>query len=186
MFIKNKRGLGVVIGTVLIIILSLVIVGAIGAVVIPIVREKITEVNSCLEAQFSLELVNSRVTCSATASELSGFTVKINKEGIKKFRVSLLDKNGELKIYDVKEGDIVSGIGMYSDGVPGIKPLQIPNVGQQLTYVANGANVGVEVTKIEIAPIARNVVCNIEDSVGLKSCPSDVNLGTINIQILFS
>jgi hypothetical protein len=180
----SKNGIANVVAIVLIILLTVFILGIATAVVMPFIKDSLSGVQNCFEAQFSVEFVKAKLTCYDENSGLTGFTIKLKKEGVKKFRVALIDVNGEIRTYDVKEGSIISGIGMFNDGIPGLAPLQIPNVGQQLTYVASGLNPGVKVAKLEIAPIAKGKVCPVDDVIEINKCPSDVNLGTVSAGII--
>ena len=170
-----KRGVSSVMATILIILLALIIIAAVSAIVLPFVRNNLSGAQTCLEAQYGVRFVETRLTCFDEDASLAGFTILVNKKGIKKFRVSLADVNGATNTFDVEDGDNPAGFAMFGTGQPGVlgtSQIQIPYAGQQLTYIASGMNI----VRAEVAPIVKNSICSIDDSVEFNSCPGDVNL----------
>ncbi len=170
-----KKGGGPLMATVLFVVIVLALVSAIALALVPVIKKSFSSLDNCLDAQSSLDIVKTRLTCYDASENLAGLTVKVNKEGMKKFRVAFTDDLGSSKVFDVTDGQSILGFAMFGFGQPGstISPLiQFPEEGAQLTYIASGSNL----IKAEIAPIVKKEVCPIDDVVDLNPCAPDVNL----------
>ncbi len=115
----NKKGVSALIATLLVIMLVLVLVSAIGLALVPVIKKTFSGFGNCLDAQNSLDIVQTRLTCYDTDDNLGGLTVKVNKEGLKKFRVAFTDNLGAVTFFDVSEGDNPADFGMFGQGIPG-------------------------------------------------------------------
>ena len=171
----DRRGVSPLIGNILIVLIAIVLVSAIALALIPVIKKSLSGFGNCLDAQYSLELVQTKFSCYDDANNIGGITVKVNKDGLKKFRVAFFDSAGSSTVFDVADGSNPSGFGIYGFGAPqpaGTFQIQIPEPGQQLSYVASGA----DFVRAEIAPIARKDVCPIDDFIDINPCASNVNL----------
>lgn len=183
----NKRGVSPLISNLLIILIVIVLVSAIALALVPVIKKSLSGFGNCLDAQNSLDIVQTRLTCYDTDDNLGGLTVKMNKEGLKKFRVAFTDNLGSVTFFDVTEGDNPSGFGMFGQGVPmgaGSQQIQFPDALQQLNYIASSS--GNDFVKVEVSPVVKKDVCPIDDIVDLNYCAPDVNLGQepmINVNV---
>ena len=178
----NKKGLTVLVGNFLILLLAIIFVSALALALVPLVRHSFSGVQNCLEAQYGLSFVReSRFMCFDGDESLAGIVVKAEKAGIKKFRLALTDSTGGVTVFDVADGDNPAGFGMFGRGVPeaaGSQQVQLPGEGQQLTYIASG----VDIVRAQISPIAKKTVCAVDDAVELNYCESNINLAWIPAQ----
>ena len=185
----DRGGVSPLIANLLIILIVLILVSAIGLALVPVIKRSLSGFGNCLDAQNSLDIVNTRLTCYDTDDNLGGVTVRVNKEGLKKFRVAFTDNLGAVTFFDVSEGDNPAGFGMFGRGIPGAagsQQIQFPEALQQLNYIALSS--GNNFINAEIAPIVKKDVCSIDDTIELEICVPDVNLGQppfVNIQVSF-
>ena len=184
----DRRGVSPLIANILIILIVIVLVSAIALALVPVIKKSLSGFGNCLDAQNSLDIIQTRLTCYDSDVDIGGLTIKVNKEGLKKFRVAFTDEPGAVTFYDVSAGDNPSDFGMFGQGVPGAagsQQIQFPEVLQQLNYVAFSSG-GNDFIKVEIAPIVKKDVCPIEDVVDLNLCAPDINLGQepfVNINV---
>ncbi|MBS3084014.1 hypothetical protein J4423_04380 [Candidatus Pacearchaeota archaeon] len=171
-----KRGVSPVIATVLLLVLTIVIGGIIFSVVIPFVKDRLGESKMCLDVFEGVEFPESKFNCYSFSTSLNdsetGFSIKLNKEGISSFRVALTDDNGNSDVIDIKpemnvRDDLrMVGSGSYNDSVG------FPSVGGQRSYVIKN-----KYLKAEISPITESgEVCAVTDVIEFTSCYRDVIL----------
>ena len=183
----DRRGVSPLIANLLIILIVIVMVSAIALALVPVIKKSLSGFGNCLDAQNSLDIVQTRLTCYDTDDNLGGMTVKVNKEGLKKFRIAFTDNLGLVTLFDVIEGDNPSGFGMFGQGMPmgaGSQQIRFPDVLQQLNYIASSS--GNDFVKLEISPVVKKDVCPVDDIIDLNYCAPDVNLGqepVINVNI---
>ncbi len=174
-FIFLRKGASEVLATVLFVVLTLVLVSAISVAMIPYVKEKTNDAKNCLDVSTSLSFVSHKFTCYESETQLVGFTIKSTSEKIEKIRVAFYDSNGVSTIYDLEDGPNPANLGRFGQGFPssaGVFNIEIPKSGQQLNYVALGANI----VEADISAIVDGEVCPVDDSIELSECSSGVDL----------
>ena len=174
----NRRGFSPLVANVLLILIVIILVSAIALALIPVIRKSLSGFGNCLDAQNSLTLVKTRFSCYDTDDNLGGITVKVNKDGLKKFRVAFTDNLGGVTFFDVSQGDNPAGFGMFGQGIPGAsgtQQIQFPQALQQLNYIASSS--GNNFVKAEIAPVVKKDICPVDDSIDLAVCDPNINLG---------
>lgn len=160
----NRRGVSPVVATVLLLVLTIVIGSVVFSVVLPFVNKSLGESKACLDIFDSVDLPESKFNCVDISRSETGFSIKINKEGITAVRVALTDSNGNSQVYDITEGFSDRHLkmvgGNYGD------PLTFPNVGGQKTYATDAAY-----EKVELSALTPSgEVCSIADKIELKAC----------------
>lgn len=168
----NKRGVSPVIATVLLLVLTIVIGGVIFSVVIPFVKDSLGNSKVCLEALESVEFAESKFNCyKQTAPYDTGFSIKLNKDGITGFRVALIDSNGNSDVKDIKPSPAQPPEGIRMVGGSNVA-FSFPSVGGQRSYVANK-----QYSRAEISPIVQSgKICAVADVVEFTPCGTGVNL----------
>lgn len=172
----NKRGVSAVVGSVLLIVITVISVALIISFILPFIKDKLGESEECLNALDSIEFAPSKFNCykTTTTADETGFSVKVKNDKIKGFRIALIDDiNGSSKVYDISDGITNPELRMVG-GAPGTYngALIFPNAGGQRSYVANGIY-----SEAEIAPILENNrVCDVADKVVFKACHTNVIL----------
>ncbi len=187
----NKKGVGAVITNSLIILVVVVLVSAIGLALVPVIKRSFSGFGNCIDAQNSIDIVNTPITCFDIDDGLGGLTIKANKDGLKKFRIAFTNDLGEVILFDVSKGDNPSGFGMFGRGIPsvaGSQQIQFPDALQQLNYVAVLSS-GSAFVKAEVSPVAKKDVCNVDDVVEFKLCDGDISLAqeppiTVDVQVV--
>lgn len=173
----NRKAVSPLVANALLILLVIVMVSAIALALVPVIKKSLSGFENCIEAQNSLDFIQTRVSCYDGSESLAGMTIKLNNAGVKKFRLSLTDSQGDSIFYDISEGPNPLGFGMFGLGQPysaGITTVNFPEEGQQLSYIASG----VDIVGAEISPIVKKEICPISDVIELNSCPSSINLAT--------
>ncbi|MEK6792949.1 MAG: archaellin/type IV pilin N-terminal domain-containing protein [Nanoarchaeota archaeon] len=172
--VMDRKGVSPVIATVLLLVLTIVIGGIIFSVVIPFVKDSLGDSRVCLDALEGVEFPESKFNCydiTVSTDKKTGFSIKLNKEGIVGFRVALTDDDGSSDVYDIKNGiTVVSGVRMV--GKSSDAPIEFPSVGGQRSYVANK-----KYMKAELSPITvSGEICAVADVVEFSLCYNDVVL----------
>ncbi len=191
MSFRNKKGLGAVLSNSLIILIVVVLVSALGFALVPVIKKSFSGFGNCIDAQNSIDIVNTQLTCFDLDEGLGGLTIKLNKLGLKKFRIALTNDLGATTIFDVSQGDNPSGFGMYGFGAPsvaGSQQIQFPDALQQLNYVIVLSS-GSAFVKAEVSPVVKKDICNIDDVVEFKLCDGDISLAQeppidVNVQVV--
>ena len=167
-----KRGVSPVVATVLLLVLTVAIAGVIFSVVLPFVSKSLGNSKACLDVLDGAEFPESRFNCytvvTSTNPSETGFSIKLNKDEISGFRVSLLDSNGNSDVYDIKEGVVNPKLKMVAGTYGNL--LEFPSVGGQRTYVSNKNYINAE-----ISPIAKTgEICAVSDVLEFAPCAGDV------------
>ena len=173
-----KRGVSPVIATVLLLVLTVVLAGIIYSFVIPFVNEQLGNSKACLNVLDGVEFGNSPFNCYDTATTTStyetGFSVKIKKESVVGFRVSLIDAQQNSYPKTFSPGQLTdAAIRAAGSGSSGYgQTLTLPSTGGQRTYVTNN-----RYSSAEISPIAESGdICAVSDVVTFVPCTEDVIL----------
>src|SRR3990167_5944643 len=92
----DKKAVSPVIATMLLLVITVVLAGLIMAFVLPFVREQLGEGKECLDVLDGIEFAESQFNCfiitdPTTGAGETGFSVKIKKEKVSGFKVSLID-----------------------------------------------------------------------------------------------
>lgn len=191
MFFRNKKGVSVVLSNLLMILIVVVSVSALGIALVPVIKKSFSGFGNCIDAQNSIDIVNTRLTCFDIDDNLGGLTIKVKKKDLKKFRIALTNDFGAVTIFDVVQGDNPAGFGMFGRGIPGVagsQQIQFPDALQQLNYVAVLSS-GSAFVKVEVSPVVKKDICNVDDVVELKLCDGDINLAqeppiNVNVQVI--
>src|SRR3989338_8823995 len=157
----DKKGVSPVIATVLLLVLTIVIGGIIFSVVIPFVKDSLGDSKVCLDVLQGVEFPESKFNCynitSPALLNKTGFSIKLNKEGISGFRVALIDSDGSSDVKNIKKDtSIVEGLRMVG----------------KACYVANKKYI-----KAELSPITKSgEICTVADVVEFVPCENGVVL----------
>ena len=167
-----KRGVSPVVATVLLLVLTVAIAGVVFSVVIPFVKDKLGNSKECIDAFDGIEFPESKFNCYKTSSGQSGetgFSVKINKEGIYEVKVSLVDSNENSDVFSIKEG--ASNQGLRSIGESYGDLLTFPSAGGQRTYIVSGVY-----SKAEMSVVSKSGnICSVSDVVEFEPCYGEVS-----------
>lgn len=153
-----------VIATVLLLVLTIVIAGVVFSVVIPFVNDSLGESKECLDIFEAVEFPESQFNCYVSSPAETGFSIRVNKEGISAVKVSLIDDSGNSEVVDISEG-ATSGNLRQIGGAPG-EPLTFPSVSGQRTYVVSGVY-----KKAELAALTPSGdTCSVADIIEIQPC----------------
>ena len=176
----NKRGLSAVVATVLLLLVTIVAVSIITPFIFKFIRGNLDEGGSCFNVFEGLGIAETGYNCyiddSSSGKKRTAFSVRINGDEIKAFKVSL-GNAGSSNAFEIKEGAQLSNIRMLDEsGSANFNgPLSIPERGGIRTYVANDL-----FDQIEIFPVlGSGKLCEMADSVKLKSCSDAVVISDI-------
>ena len=127
---RNKKGVSVVVITVLMVLIGIAAVSLIAGYIIPMVRESLEEGGTCFELRDHAQILpNEEYTCYTGASTKLMIERGLKNYTILGFVVSITSGPGKDR-YDVKETGSTEGITMY-DGSTTIK---IPGPGGAASY----------------------------------------------------
>lgn len=159
----SRKAVSPVVATVLLLVLTIVIAGVVFSVVIPFVNDKLGDSKECLDTFEGVEFPESKFNCYNVTSSETGFSVRLNKEGISAVKVALTDSNGNSDVYDIYEG-VTSTLRQLGGNLG--EPLTFPSVSGQRTYVASGVY-----SKAEISAVTPSGdVCSLADIVEFEPC----------------
>lgn len=163
-----RKAVSPVVATVLLLVLTIVIGGIVFSVVIPFVNNSLGESKECLDIFEGVEFPESQFNCylsnAAAGTDETGFSIKVNKEGISRVKVGLVDSNGNSDVFELYD--------QFSDG--NLRPMggafgaaiTFPAVSGQRTYVANGIY-----KKAEISALTPSGdVCSVADIIEFEPC----------------
>lgn len=165
-----RRGVSPVVATVLLLVLTIVIGGIVFSVVIPFVNDSLGESKECLDTFEGVEFPESQFNCyiisTAGGTNESGFSIKVNKEGITRVKVALIDEVGNSDVYDIFDGAVERNLRpmglLYSDS------LEFPSVSGQRTYVTDKIYKRAEVSALTPS----GDVCSVSDVLEFEPCIS--------------
>jgi hypothetical protein len=186
-FSLSKKGLSVVIATIAIVLLTVVAVGIIASIVIPLVRENLTGSTACVPYQdyfFFEEEFGYNCYITNGNEKWHGISVGSgNVDGEKEGKIIGLDlffvMSGQSKKVSVRDGDmnsnLIEGIRMVDTGVD--PKIEIPKSGEVRTYVYISDNILYE--SVDIAPVLEGGrVCDKSDSIRVIACEPEKEFGS--------
>ena len=177
MIIKNKRGVSVVVETVLLIALTMAVVSIIWVVTDNLVNKNIESSEACFGIFNEVEL-NSRYTCYNMTSGQDELWFSINVRDIEKvddILVSIVGNGGSETFKIV--GDNPSSLQYYNRTRPATGNMSIPGKNQGVSYIYTLPPSFVqEPEKVEIALIIDEEICgNINPINEFDSCSALIN-----------
>jgi len=158
MKIKSKTAQSQVVGTILLVLITVVAAGLIMAFVIPFVKNKLPEENqNCLDVISKVQ-ISSGYTCYNSDSRVQSVQIHIDdiRNSIKGFSVEL--GGASSKAVKILEDDY-SGVSMYDGG-----NFELPNNTEERTY--NISSITTKPTYIAVYPILKNnKLCEASDTI---------------------
>ncbi len=155
---KHKKGLSLVIATLILVLLSLVLAGVVWGVVNKIIKEKVDEVNSCF-GNFEKVTINNKYTCYNYSSKELQFSISIADISIDELIVSVSGDIQTQSFKITKSGSEISMVKNYKSSDPIIK---LPGENAGKTYLFNTTNIG-KPSSIKIAPVINKKQCQASD-----------------------
>ena len=164
----RRRGISPVVASVLLLIITVTAAALIMSFVLPFIKGELNDGGSCLEVLEGIEFGESEFNCFDSTIDKTGFSVKINKDEVDGFRISLVDSSGSSIVHSVdsdNKGTVISGLRMVGSAPGGY--IDLPDIGGQRSYVATSG----AYERAEIAPVLKGGdVCNVADSIDFESC----------------
>lgn len=162
----DRKGVSPVVATVLLLVLTIVIGGIVFSVVIPFVNDSLGESKECLDTFEGVEFPESQFNCYGinAGAEETGFSVKVNKEGISKVKVALIDSNGNSDVVEIYDG--VTNPSIRPIGGALNDALEFPSVSGQRTYVANKFYKKAEISALS----SSGDICAVADIIEFEPC----------------
>ncbi|MGV8142733.1 MAG: hypothetical protein ACP5NS_03805 [Candidatus Pacearchaeota archaeon] len=174
----NRQAVSEVFSQILIVSLVVVLVATISVFLIPFIKGSFSDAQTCLDVQHSVSFVENRFSCYDSTIGTAGIVLKLESDAAKEFRIAFYDSSGGSTLFDIENGPNPSGFGMFGNGATlaaGDFTLSLPEEGQQLIYLAQGA----DFSKVDISPVVKGTICPIDDSTTLSSCLPSVNLNFV-------
>jgi len=164
---KEKRGISGVITAVIMIALVMATVIIVWGVVVPLIKNQLTETESCFGVSGKVT-INNMYTCYNSSSNNLQFSITIKDIDVDRVFVSVFAM-GETKSYEVNNTEsIVAGLGPYPSGSGSVK---LPGKNAGLTYIASGFSEKPDL--IQIAPVVNGKQCEPTDSLSeIDDCSS--------------
>lgn len=170
---RSKRGLSPVIATVLLILLTIAAVVIVAGIVIPFVRNNLSESTACLNYrdyfQFEEEIDGLRFNCYDSGNQ--GITVKAStvsesvSNEINGFELVFLKGENSERVSFVNNTLSTS---LWKLGGSSGDVLKMPYSGEIITYVYDA---GEKFDSVEIYPLLKSGdVCEVSDSVNIINC----------------
>lgn len=169
---RDKRGVSPVVATVLLLVLTIVIGGVVFSTVIPFVKDKLKESKECLDLLGGVEFAESKFNCYKASSAETGFSIKLNKEGILGVKISFIDTEENSDVFEIKDGTMSSSLKMVGAGGSYGSSLEFPDAFGQRTYVTNKKYIRAEISALSKS----GEVCAVADVLEFEPCASGVNL----------
>lgn len=163
-----RKAVSPVVATVLLLVLTISIGGVVFSVVLPFVNDKLGDSKECLDTFEGVDFPESKFNCYMTNSvsgiDETAFSVKVNKEGITRIKVSLIDDNGNSDVFEIFEGVNSRNLRIIGGNYDDI--LTFPSVSGQRTYVTNKFY-----DKAEISALTPSGdVCSVADIIEFEPC----------------
>lgn len=178
---SNKRGLSVIIATVLLVLLTIVAGGIIASFVIPFTRESLGG-TECVKVRDYFKFDEDFEYNCYDNDGLHGVSIKVvdssNADKVKGFDL-LFKKEDSAKKASVRIGSVesCSADGIFILGGTCSNIIEIPGAGNYsvITYVYNSSDGNYK--KVEIYSVIENEeVCEVSDSIRLVPCVPGINL----------
>ncbi len=166
--VNSRKGVSPVVATVLLLVLTIVIGGIVFSVVIPFVNDSLGESKECLDIFEGVEFPESQFNCYLSSATLgtgeTGFSIKVNKEGISRVKVGLIDGSGNSDVFEIFEG--LSDANLRPMGGVLADPITFPAVSGQRTYVASKLYKKAEISALTTS----GDVCSVADIIEFEPC----------------
>ena len=164
---KEKRGISGVISAVIMVALVMVAVIIVWGVVVPLIKNQLSETESCFGVSGKVT-INNMYTCYNSTSENFQFSITVKDIDVEKVLVSVSAK-GETKSYEISNNEsTVNGLGPYPSGSGNVK---LPEKNAGLTYIAS--NFSEKPDLIQISPVVKGKQCEPSDSLSeIDNCLS--------------
>jgi len=141
---KQKRGISAVITTVLLILLSIMAIGIIAGVVVPMVRQSLGDAQDCFELRDYVTILASQKTCYNSGNTTLMISRGNDNKSIYGIAVTIYGQD-QSKRFDLIDGQKTAGVTKYSSTAMaafGVANLAIPGPGEAFTYVFNTSGSG--------------------------------------------
>ena len=168
--LMKKKGISGVITAVIMIAVVMAAVVLVWGVVIPLIKNQLTETESCFGI-FGEVTINSMYTCHNSSSNNFQFSINIGDIDVNEVLVSISGK-GTMKSFEItNEEQTIANLANYSSGVFGTDLIKLPEKNAGLTYIASGFSEKPDL--IQIAPVVKGKQCEISDSLSeIDDCSS--------------
>ncbi len=165
-----KRGVSPVVATMLLLVITVLLAALIMTFVVPFVQDSLGDSKECLQVLDGIEFAESEFNCFS--SDETGFSVKVKKEKVSGFKISLIDNEDNADAIEVTEG-VSGGNAIRMKGIINYNTdLEVASSGGQRTYVASEVY-----SKAEIAPLGETgKVCEVADIIEFTPCANGVSL----------
>ena len=165
---KNKRGLSAVVGTIILIALTVAIFAGVWVVVNNLVKEETEESKSCFGI-FEKVSLDKEYTCYNHVNKKLEFMLKIEDVEIESVKVSV---SGDLamKSFDIGKEDSTTNFLSEYDAAQTTVTLPLKDSGK--TYVVDTTILGTGIpNSIKVAPTINGNLCEVSDEIsGIGSC----------------
>ncbi len=160
---KEKKGISGVITAVIMVALAMVAVIIVWGVVVPLIKNQLSETESCFGVSGKVT-INNMYTCYNSTSENFQFSITIKDIDVEKVLVAVSSK-GETKSYTLNNSLNSDLIG-YEGGTT-----TIPSKNSGKTYIASGFSEKPDL--IQISPVVNGKTCEPTDSLSeIDNCLS--------------
>lgn len=165
-----RKAVSPVVATVLLLVLTIVIGGIVFSVVVPFVNNSLGESKECLDIFEGVEFPESQFNCYIVSptggTNETGFSVKVNKEGISAVRIGLIDSKGNSDVLEIFQGFSDLSLKPMGGAYNGV--ITFPAISGQRTYVVNKLY-----NKAEISALTSSGdVCSVADKIEIEPCIS--------------
>lgn len=167
--IQNSKGLSVVIGTILLIALTLVVVTVVWGIVNNIVQEETEGVSACF-GNFGKVTLNDRFTCYNSSGNELEFSIDVGEIEVDSISVAI-SVNGSSANFQIDKGSTIQNLRMYN----GSSTIFLPGENEGFTYIFDLGNAGFngEPDSLRLAPVISEVQCEVSDTISdFASCSS--------------
>ncbi|MEX0921120.1 MAG: hypothetical protein WDZ62_02555 [Candidatus Pacearchaeota archaeon] len=167
--IKNTKGLSVVIGTVLLIALTLFIVAIVWGIINNIVQSETEGASACF-GSFEEVKLNQRFTCYNSSGKELHFSINVKEVDLDGILVAISIEGSSINFELEEESSSIENLRMYSGG-----EVSAPGKNSGLTYIFDLGSAGFEESPdtIRIAPKIDGIQCEVSDTITeFESCSS--------------
>ncbi|MCL5730238.1 MAG: type IV pilin [Candidatus Pacearchaeota archaeon] len=164
---KSKRGISAIIGTLLLIVLTIALVAVVWTVVNNMVSQKITQSSACF-GNFNSITLNNQYSCFNSSANKVQFSLNIGDVAVDGVLVSMTGPAGSESVTITNTPTIIPGL-TYLGGSSG-QDVQLPGKNAGKTYVYDWTGGGAA-NSVQIAPIVKGQQCSSSDSISsLDDC----------------